>query len=131
MKQTAAGATLIDDSYNANPDSVRAAIDILAASPPPTALVLGDMGEVGEEGPAFHAEVGRYAKEKGIDSLLAFGSSVHDAVRAFGAGARHFEDFNEIKNSLQKEKTILVKGSRFMKMERVVALLTGEKAVAH
>jgi UDP-N-acetylmuramoyl-tripeptide--D-alanyl-D-alanine ligase len=131
VKQTAAGATLIDDSYNANPDSVRAAIDVLASCPGPTVLVLGDMGEVGENGPEFHAEVGRYAKDKGIDFLFAFGSSVHETVRAFGAGARHFDDFREIRNSLQKEKTILVKGSRFMKMERVVALLAGEKAPVH
>ena len=65
VKKTAAGATLIDDSYNANPDSVRAAIDVLASCPGPTALVLGDMGEVGEQGPEFHAEVGRYARERG------------------------------------------------------------------
>jgi len=131
VSTTAAGATLIDDSYNANPDSVRAAIDVLASCPGPTALVLGDMGEVGEHGPAFHAEVGRYAKEKGIGTLLAFGSASVDSARAFGVGARHFEDFNEIKNFLQKEKTILVKGSRFMRMERVVALLAGGKVVAH
>ena len=131
VKQTAAGATLIDDSYNANPDSVRAAIDVLASCPGPTALVLGDMGEVGSQGPAFHAEVGKYAKEMGIDALLAFGSASNASVAAFGSGARHFEDWNEIPSNLKTIKTILVKGSRFMKMERVVALLTGEKAVAH
>jgi len=131
LKRTAAGATLIDDSYNANPDSVRAAIDVLAACPGPTALVLGDMGEVGEQGPAFHAEVGKYAREKGIDALLAFGASSRASVAAFGAGAKHFDDWNEIPAALKDTRTMLVKGSRFMRMERVVAALTGEKAGAH
>jgi UDP-N-acetylmuramoyl-tripeptide--D-alanyl-D-alanine ligase len=131
VKQTAAGATLIDDSYNANPDSVRAAIDVLASCTGPTALVLGDMGEVGSQGPEFHAEVGRYAKEKGINALLAFGSASKDSVAAFGSGAKHFEDLNEIPSNLKTIKTILVKGSRFMRMERVVAALTGEKATVH
>jgi UDP-N-acetylmuramoyl-tripeptide--D-alanyl-D-alanine ligase len=131
VKHTAAGATLIDDSYNANPDSVRAAIDVLASCPGPTALVLGDMGEVGEQGPEFHAEVGKYAKDKGINALLAFGSSSRESVVAFGEGAKHFDDWNEIPSSLKNTKTILVKGSRFMRMERIVAELTGEKAMVH
>ena len=62
--------TLVDDSYNANPDSVRAAIDVLAGLPGPRWLVLGDMGEVGDQGPAFHAEVGAYAQQRGIEQLL-------------------------------------------------------------
>jgi len=131
VKKTAAGATLIDDSYNANPDSVRAAIDVLACCPGPTALVLGDMGEVGEQGPEFHAEVGRYAKEKGIDALLALGIATPDAVKAFGRGARHFDRMEDLIEKMKDTKTILVKGSRFMKMERVVALLAGEKVTAH
>ena len=131
VKKTAAGATLIDDSYNANPDSVRAAIDVLASCPGPTALVLGDMGEVGEQGPEFHAEVGRYAKQKGVNALLAFGASSKESVVAFGEGARHFDDWNDIPPSLKNTKTVLVKGSRFMRMERVVSALTGEKAVTH
>jgi len=131
VKKTAAGATLIDDSYNANPDSVRAAIDVLASCPGPTALVLGDMGEVGAQGPAFHAEVGRYAKEKGISMLLALGAASADAVRAFGNGGTHFEDLNEIPSGLKSARTVLVKGSRFMKMERVVAALAGESGAAH
>jgi UDP-N-acetylmuramoyl-tripeptide--D-alanyl-D-alanine ligase len=131
VKTTLSGATLIDDSYNANPDSVRAAIDVLASCAGPTALVLGDMGEVGAQGPEFHAEVGRYAKEKGINALLGFGSASKDSVTAFGSGARHFEDVNEIPAGLKTAKTVLVKGSRFMKMERVVVALTGEKGAAH
>ena len=131
VKKTVAGATLIDDSYNANPDSVRAAIDVLASCPGPTALVLGDMGEVGEKGAEFHAEVGKYAKEKGINALLAVGPSSRESVLAFGEGARHFEDWNEIPFSLKDARTMLIKGSRFMRMERVVAALTGEKMGAH
>ena len=131
VKQTLAGATLIDDSYNANPDSVRAAIDVLASCQGPTALVLGDMGEVGTQGPEFHAEVGSYARQKGINALLAFGASSRDSVIAFGEGARHFDDWNEIPASLKNAKTILVKGSRFMKMERVVAALAGQNGTVH
>jgi UDP-N-acetylmuramoyl-tripeptide--D-alanyl-D-alanine ligase len=131
VKRTAAGATLIDDSYNANPDSVRAAIDVLAQCPAPTALVLGDMGEVGTQGPAFHAEVGRYAKEKGVGILLALGAASADAARAFGAGGMHFDDVEKLVAKAQGASSILVKGSRFMKMERVVAKLTGEKGAAH
>jgi UDP-N-acetylmuramoyl-tripeptide--D-alanyl-D-alanine ligase len=126
QKRTTSGATLIDDSYNANPDSVRAAIDVLATCPGPTALVLGDMGEVGDQGPEFHAEVGRYAKQKGIGMLLGLGSASADAVKAFGAGAEHFDDIEKLKQKNIEAKTILIKGSRFMKMERVVSMLTGE-----
>jgi UDP-N-acetylmuramoyl-tripeptide--D-alanyl-D-alanine ligase len=131
VKKTTTGATLIDDSYNANPDSVRAAIDVLVSCDGPTALVLGDMGEVGTQGPAFHAEVGRYAKERGVGTLLAFGAASRDSIAAFGGSGRHFEDWQEIPAALKDQKTILVKGSRFMKMERVVAALTGEKGTAH
>ncbi len=135
VKQTAAGATLIDDSYNANPDSVRAAIDVLASCPGPTALVLGDMGEVGAQGPEFHAEVGRYAKEKGVGMLLALGAATPDAVKAFGEGGRHFVQIEDLVTETKSAKTLLVKGSRFMKMERVVAALAGEmrgeKGTAH
>jgi UDP-N-acetylmuramoyl-tripeptide--D-alanyl-D-alanine ligase len=126
VKRTQGGATLIDDSYNANPDSVRAAIDVLAQCPAPTALVLGDMGEVGTQGPVFHAEVGRYAKEKGIGTLLAMGSASADAVRAFGQGGIHFTDVEKLVEKTRGANSILVKGSRFMRMERVVAALTGE-----
>ncbi len=135
VKQTLAGATLIDDSYNANPDSVRAAIDVLASCPGPTALVLGDMGEVGGQGPEFHAEVGRYAKQKGIDVFFAFGSASKESVAVFGEGAKHFDQWHEIAANLKNARTILVKGSRFMRMERIVAELVGEmrgeKDVAH
>jgi UDP-N-acetylmuramoyl-tripeptide--D-alanyl-D-alanine ligase len=124
VKQASGGTTVIDDSYNANPDSVRAAIDVLASCPGPTVLVLGDMGEVGEHGADFHREIGLYARSKGISSLLALGDAMRHAVEAFGAGARHFADADELAGNVYG-KTVLVKGSRFMKMERVVAALTG------
>jgi UDP-N-acetylmuramoyl-tripeptide--D-alanyl-D-alanine ligase len=125
VKTARDGATLIDDTYNANPDSVRAAIDVLAACPGPTALVLGDMGEVGSQGADFHREVGAYARTKGIASLLALGEATREAVSAFGAGARHFAEVEELVAAV-RGRTILVKGSRFMRMERVVAALTGK-----
>jgi UDP-N-acetylmuramoyl-tripeptide--D-alanyl-D-alanine ligase len=124
VKRAAGGATVIDDSYNANPDSVRAAIDILASCPAPTVLVLGDMAEVGEHGVAFHREVGEYARVKGVSQLLGLGDATRHTVEAFGNGARHFSAVEELVPAIEA-KTILVKGSRFMKMERVVAALTG------
>ena len=131
VSRTVAGATLIDDSYNANPDSVRAAIDVLASCPGPTALVLGDMGEVGAQGPEFHAEVGRYARERGVSVLLALGSATPAAVKAFGDGGRNFDSIERLLGETKGITTILVKGSRFMQMERVVAALRGEKVTAH
>jgi UDP-N-acetylmuramoyl-tripeptide--D-alanyl-D-alanine ligase len=130
VKKAASGATLIDDSYNANPDSVRAAIDVLASCPTPTVLVLGDMGEVGTHGDEFHREVGAYARSRGISALLALGDATRHAVAAFGSGARHFERVEELVPNVQG-RSILVKGSRFMKMERVVAALTGVAQGGH
>jgi len=121
---------LIDDSYNANPDSVRAAIDVLAALPAPRWLVLGDMGEVGDQGPAFHREVGAYASEKRIESLWAAGAESANTAAPF-AGARAFADAEALLAALGEAPpaaSVLVKGSRFMRMERVVAALTGESA---
>ena len=117
---------LIDDTYNANPDSVRAAIEVLAESSGPRALILGDMGEVGEQGPAFHAEVGRYARERGLEQLWTVGALCAHAAAAYGAQARHFETVEsllEALTSLADVRSILVKGSRFMRMERVVKAL--------
>jgi UDP-N-acetylmuramoyl-tripeptide--D-alanyl-D-alanine ligase len=110
--------TLVDDSYNANPDSVRAAIDVLAELPGPRLLVLGDMGEVGDQGPAFHAEVGQHARQRGIDCLLTLGE------QAAAMGGRHCADIASliaaVLAELPRSASVLVKGSRFMKMERVV-----------
>jgi UDP-N-acetylmuramoyl-tripeptide--D-alanyl-D-alanine ligase len=123
-----AGAELIDDSYNANPDSVRAAIDLLAVCPAPRLLVLGDMGEVGTRGPEFHREIGAYAQEQGIDALYATGPLTRETVASFGAGARHFDTVETLvaalRGDLDARATVLVKGSRFMRMERVVQALT-------
>ena len=96
VKKTAAGATLIDDSYNANPDSVRAAIDVLATQPAPTILVLGDMGEVGQQGPEFHKEIGAYARAQNISRLFALGDAAQHAVDAFGAAALHAKSLEDL-----------------------------------
>ena len=130
VKTAVGGATVIDDTYNANPDSVRAAIDVLAACPPPTTLVLGDMGEVGEQGADFHREVGAYARQKKITSLLALGEATRHTVEAFGGGGRHFDSVEALVAGIEG-RSILVKGSRFMKMERVVAALTGTATGGH
>ncbi|GAB3397632.1 UDP-N-acetylmuramoyl-tripeptide--D-alanyl-D-alanine ligase [Massilia agilis] len=129
-KQAANGATVIDDSYNANPDSVRAAIDVLAQASSPRILVLGDMGEVGTQGQQFHEEIGAYANSRGIDNVLVTGELTRHMV---GSGARHFEQFDELLAALDTQlgsestATVLVKGSRFMKMERVVQHLIGSQ----
>jgi UDP-N-acetylmuramoyl-tripeptide--D-alanyl-D-alanine ligase len=122
------GATVIDDSYNANPDSVRAAIDVLAQAPQPRILVLGDMGEVGTQGKQFHEEIGAYAASCGIDSVLTTGELTRHML---GAGVRHFEQLDDLLAALdtalgsKSDATVLVKGSRFMQMERVVQHLLG------
>jgi UDP-N-acetylmuramoyl-tripeptide--D-alanyl-D-alanine ligase len=124
--------TLIDDTYNANPDSVRAAIDVLAALPGPRWLVLGDMGEVGDQGPAFHREVGAYAAQRGIESLWVAGDLMTHAAAAFH-GARHFASVDALIAALDAApdcNAVVVKGSRFMRMERVVAALTAGGAHA-
>ena len=116
--------TLIDDTYNANPDSVRAAIDVLAALPAPRWLVLGDMGEVGDQGPAFHTEVGAHARASGIETVWCAGSLAMHAAQA--AGGRHFDTVAALVAALAEAPafaSVLVKGSRFMKMEQVVAAL--------
>jgi UDP-N-acetylmuramoyl-tripeptide--D-alanyl-D-alanine ligase len=123
--------TLIDDSYNANPDSVRAAIDVLATLPGPRWLVLGDMGEVGDQGPAFHAEVGAHARLQGIESLWTAGAACTAAAQAFGPQARAFADVAALLAQLPAmppAASIVVKGSRFMKMEQVVAALQARAA---
>ena len=118
--------TVIDDTYNANPDSVRAAIDVLAELPAPRLLVLGDMGEVGNQGPEFHAEVGTYAAERGIESLFTLGDLCVHSAQVFAA-ARHFQDMASLLVAVTAQvgefQSVVVKGSRFMKMERVVEAL--------
>jgi UDP-N-acetylmuramoyl-tripeptide--D-alanyl-D-alanine ligase len=118
------GAMLIDDTYNANPASMRAAIGVLAQQHGKRVFVLGDMGELGAGAADFHAEIGADAKRAGIDRLYALGELSREAVRAFGDGAQHFASLDELLAELDRELeagvTVLVKGSRFMKMERVV-----------
>ncbi len=130
-----AGTTVIDDTYNANPDSMRAAIDVLASRAAPRVLVMGDMGEVGDNGPAFHREIGAYAKERGVDALYALGDASRDACTAFGDGAHHVDSVDTLLAQLQQAgfgpaATLLVKGSRFMKMERVVDAVTSPQPIA-
>ena len=122
--------TMIDDTYNANPDSVRAAIDVLAGLAAPRWLVLGDMGEVGDQGPAFHQEIGAYALERGIENFWCAGALCEHAARAYGPDALHFADTPAVLARLGAGAgaepafdSVLVKGSRFMGMERVVAAL--------
>ena len=124
--------TLVDDSYNANPDSVRAAIDVLAELPAPRILALGDMGEVGEQGLAFHQEVLRHALDQGIEHILTTGHWMAQAAAAIGGGEqgrlRHHAVFDDLLadalSLLPQAGSVLVKGSRFMRMERLVQALT-------
>ncbi len=124
-RQLADGFQLIDDTYNANPDSVRAAIDVLARLAGKKILVLGDMAEVGANSHAMHAEVGAYARERGIDILLVFGPACVFAAGAFGDGAQAFDSIENLSHCLMTlvPANILVKGSRSMRMERVVRVL--------
>ena len=123
LHQSRGGApvTLVDDSYNANPDSARAAIDLLAELPGPRWLVLGDMAEVGEQGPAFHAEVGQHLRARGIEHCWSAGP----LCAGLGAG-RNFADTAALIAALPEAPvaaSVLVKGSRSMKMEEVVRAL--------
>jgi UDP-N-acetylmuramoyl-tripeptide--D-alanyl-D-alanine ligase len=130
--------SLIDDSYNANPDSVRAAIEVLATLPLPRWLLLGDMGEVGEHGERFHEEVGRFAAEQGVSTLWAVGPASTAAARAFeaqasrrgqGQACRHFALTEHAREAClglanwPEAASMLVKGSRFMKMDTLVSAL--------
>ena len=124
LKESTAGAKIIDDTYNANPDSVIAAIDVLNGFAGDRILILGDMGEVGDDGAQFHIEIGQYAKNKGIQYLYTLGELAKYSSDVFGDGAQHFEVFEDLIKNLtalnNEHKTFLIKGSRFMKMERVV-----------
>lgn len=118
------GALVIDDTYNANPASVKAAIDVLASRSERKLLVLGDMGELGADAARMHGEVGSYAKAAGIEQLYALGELSNNAVQVFGDGAVHFQTLETLSETLrqdmQETTVVLVKGSRFMRMERVV-----------
>jgi len=133
-KTAANGAVIIDDTYNANPDSVLAAIDVLAQAASPRILILGDMGEVGQQGRRFHEEAGEYAKKRGIDHMYTMGQLARHASDTFGS-AGHADDLAALMKLLEKTitpaATVLVKGSRFMKMERVVHELINQQTREH
>ncbi|MDP3131515.1 MAG: cyanophycin synthetase, partial [Burkholderiaceae bacterium] len=116
--------TVVDDTYNANPDSVRAAIDVLAELPGPRLLVLGDMGEVGDQGPQFHAEMGEHARARRIEKMFTLGGQ-SKALRG-----THFESMDALNGAVVAQlpaiASILVKGSRFMKMERVIEAIAAQ-----
>ena len=116
------GCTLIDDTYNANPDSVKNSIDLLSNYKKNTVLVLGDMLELGKHKKRLHKEVGKYAKEKGIKALIGYGKLAEEMVKGYGERGFFFENEKDLKSYLKKNITskdvILIKGSRGMKMER-------------
>lgn len=131
---TAQGAYIIDDSYNANPLSVKAAINLLAAHPGRKVLVLGDMRELGPEAQSLHQELGHYAQQQGINELYLFGELTRATASAFGENAHHFTEqqplTEALKAELNKGTMILVKGSRSMRMEKVVeGLMESESTV--
>ena len=131
---------VIDDTYNANPDSMRAAIDVLVKQSGTKLMVMGDMGELGDAARQLHAEIGKYAQEKGVDVFYTLGENSRAAADAFGHNATSFAEITNLvdvlKKSMNKNTVVLVKGSRFMKMERVVSEITEHadtenKGVAH
>ncbi|MBV8062775.1 MAG: UDP-N-acetylmuramoyl-tripeptide--D-alanyl-D-alanine ligase [Nevskia sp.] len=136
---TLQGARLLDDSYNANPTSLRAALDLLAGLPGQRWLVLGDMKELGGDAAALHEEAGRNARALGIDRLYTVGALAQQAAAGFGAQGRHFPVAEALIEALRADLrdtdaaqvALLVKGSRSSRMERVVAALTGQTAEAH
>lgn len=133
------GETIFDDSYNANPASVKAAIEVLAATAGSTYLVLGDMGELGSSGAQLHRAIGEFAKSKNIQKVYALGDLSQQTVTAFGPGAEHFSSHAELLSALLQDLSvgqdpsanILVKGSRSMSMEQIVMglLMTDEQAL--
>ncbi|HLD09292.1 MAG TPA: Mur ligase family protein, partial [Methylophilaceae bacterium] len=125
------GALVIDDTYNANPASTKAAIDVLAARTGEKLLVLGDMGELGADAAKMHAEIGSYSKAAGIKALYALGDLSRETVKVFGKDAQHYASpealAHDLVQSMKTGVTVLVKGSRFMQMERVVELIVAGK----
>ena len=129
LKAGARDSWIIDDSYNANPSSVRAGLEVLRSLPGATWLVLGDMAELGEFAENSHAHMGAYARDCGIKRLFALGPQSSRAVETFGSGAEWFADADSLTRRLQAELapgvTVLIKGSRVNRLERVVQALTG------
>lgn len=133
MHRTAAGATIIDDTYNANPGSLAAALQVQKTLPGEAWLVLGDMGELGEESAARHAEMGSYSREQGVTRLYATGELAKHAVATFGIGAQWFPDIETLSSAvggaLARDVIVLVKASRAMRFEHVVRALTSSASV--
>jgi UDP-N-acetylmuramoyl-tripeptide--D-alanyl-D-alanine ligase len=129
LKAGTRGSWIIDDSYNANPSSVRAAMEVLRSLSGTTWLVLGDMAELGESSQDSHAHIGSYARDCGIKRLFAMGALSSRAVETFGAGGEWFAEADSLTRRLQAELspgvTVLIKGSRINRLERVVQALTG------
>ena len=133
FKMTASGAWLIDDSYNANPSSVRAGIEVLASLEGPKWLVLGDMAELGEFAESSHTEIGHFARQHGIERLLATGQLAALAVESFGRGGQWFADASALAEALRTapaDVRMLIKGSRINRLERVVDALVGSPGQA-
>ena len=134
LKAGQRGAWIVDDSYNANPSSVRAGIDVLCGLPGEHWLVLGEMAELGAETEASHIGVGDYARRAGITRLFAVGAAARHAVAAFGTRAAWFEDTARLAEAvapgLDAGITVLVKGSRVNRLERVVQRLLAPLAAA-
>jgi len=134
LKRITAGIRVLDDTYNANPNSLRAALQVLGAAPGKKIVVLGDMGELGVGAEGLHGEIGEEARDAGVEQLLTVGELTRFTTQRFGAGARHFATQDELIAALRAELgatsqqavTVLVKGSRRMQMERVVAALVGD-----
>jgi UDP-N-acetylmuramoyl-tripeptide--D-alanyl-D-alanine ligase len=128
LKAAARGSWIIDDSYNANPSSVRAGLDVLRAQPAPTWFVLGEMAELGDHAAASHADIGAYARDSGVSRMFCIGGPTASAAASFGPDAEWFPDIDGLIARLTSElpagATVLVKGSRINRLERVVHALT-------
>ena len=128
VKRGLNGARVLDDTYNANPGSLAAGLEVLREARGERVLVLGDMGELGESSLDIHARVGEMARKVGVQRVFAVGKLTEETVKTFGDGAHHFRDqaslIAALAPQLRADMTVLVKGSRMMKMERVVAGIT-------
>lgn len=127
MRRAGSGARILDDTYNANPSSLRAALEVLARLDAPRWFVFGDMRELGEESARYHREAGEWALELGVERLFSVGTLSELSSKAFGRGAQHYQDqdalLEDLRASVSPEVNLLVKGSRGMRMERVVEAL--------
>jgi UDP-N-acetylmuramoyl-tripeptide--D-alanyl-D-alanine ligase len=126
------GGRVVDDSYNANPAAVRAAVDVLAREPVFRVLILGPMLELGDTSPQLHAELGAYARHAGIDRLITVGEEASSATESFGPNASHFADLEALRADfpiLPADHIVWVKGSRAAGLEHLVSWLLGAKEV--